>query len=66
VILVSFLFDWALITLSSLAGAALVIQAFSPQGQGALGGILFFLLFIAGVILQGFLLHRERATTASS
>ena len=33
VILVSLLFDWALITLSSLAGASLVIQSFSPGGD---------------------------------
>src|SRR5574341_1020567 len=31
VILVSLLFDWALITLSSLAGASLVIQGLFPQ-----------------------------------
>jgi len=59
VILVSFLFDWALITLSSLAGASLIIQAIFPQG--AAGGLLFFILFIAGVIIQGSILRRERA-----
>ena len=49
VILVSFLFDWALITLSSLAGAGLVVQAlFSTR---AAGGILFLVLFIAGVLI---------------
>jgi len=58
-ILVSVLFDWALITLSSLAGASLIIQVFSPQG--AAGGLLFFILFIAGVILQGSILRREKA-----
>jgi hypothetical protein len=62
VILVSFLFDWALITLSSLAGASLIIQALFPQG--AAGGILFFILFIAGVLTQGAILRRERATVA--
>jgi hypothetical protein len=59
VILVSFLFDWALITLSSLAGASLVIQAFFPEG--AAGGLVFFVLFIAGVLFQGAILRRERA-----
>jgi hypothetical protein len=59
VILVSILFDWALITLSSLAGAALIVQAFYLQG--AAGGLLFFILFIAGVIFQGSLLRREKA-----
>jgi hypothetical protein len=60
-ILVSFLFDWALITLSSLAGASLIIQAFFPQGQGATGGLVFFILFIVGVLIQGSILRRERA-----
>ena len=58
-ILVSFLFDWALITLSSLAGASLVIEAFSPQG--ATGGLLFFILFFLGVVIQGSILRRQRA-----
>lgn len=63
VILVSLLFDWALITLSSLAGAALVVQAFFPRG-GA-GGPIFFVLLIAGVVIQGFILRRERAGGAA-
>lgn len=58
-ILVSVLFDWAIITLSSLAGASLVIQSFSPQGAG--GGILFFILFLVGVVIQGSILRSERA-----
>jgi len=58
-LLVSFLFDWALITLSSLAGASLIIQSFGPQG--AMGGLLFFVLFILGVLIQGSILRRERA-----
>lgn len=64
VILVIFLFDWALITLSSLAGAALVIQAFFPRG--AVGGALFVILFLSGVLLQGFILRHERAIAATS
>lgn len=59
VLLVSFLFDWALITLSSLAGASLIIQAVFPQGAG--GGLVFFILLLAGVLIQGAILHRERA-----
>lgn len=62
--LVSFLFDWALITLSSLAGASLIIQGVFPQGAG--GGLIFFILFIAGVLIQGFILRRERAAAAVS
>ncbi len=63
VILVAFLFDWALITLSSLAGASLIVQAFSPNGVA--GGTLFVVLFLAGVIIQGMILRRERAVAAS-
>jgi hypothetical protein len=62
-VLVKFLFDWAIITLSSLAGASLIVQAFSPQG--ATGGILFFILFIAGVLIQGSLLRREKAVAVA-
>jgi hypothetical protein len=64
VILVSLLFDWALITLSSLVGASLVIQAFLPQG--ATGGVLFFVIFIAGVLIQGTILRHERAVAATT
>jgi hypothetical protein len=60
VVLVSFLFDWALITLSSLAGAALIVQAFDPQG-----GIVFLILFFLGVLIQGTILRRERAAAAA-
>lgn len=63
VILVSVLFDWALITLSSLAGASMVIQAFSPQRT--IGGLLFFILVFAGVIIQGAILRREKTIVAA-
>ena len=56
--LVIFLFDWAIITLSSLAGASLVVQAFLPEG-GA-GGIIFTILFLIGVIVQGSVLRSEQ------
>lgn len=62
-ILISFLFDWAIITLSSLSGASLVIQ--SPFAQGAAGGILFFILFLLGVIVQGSILRGERAASGA-
>ena len=63
-LLVSFLFDWALITLSSLAGAALIMQAFFPQGLT--GGLIFFVLFILGVLIQGSILRRERVVAAAT
>lgn len=58
VILVSLLFDWALITLSSLAGASLVVQGLFPQS--ATGGLIFIILFIIGVVIQGSVLRYER------
>jgi len=61
VILVSLLFDWALITLSSLAGASLVVQALFPQG--ATGGLIFIILFIIGIVVQGSVLRHERQIT---
>ena len=56
--LVIFLFDWAIITLSSLAGASLVVQAFLPEG--GTGGIIFTVLFLIGVIVQGSVLRSEK------
>ena len=57
VLLVSFLFDWAIITLSSLAGASLLVGAF--QSQRGANGLIFLILFIAGVIIQGMILRNE-------
>jgi hypothetical protein len=62
-ILVAVLFDWALITLSSLAGASLVVQGLFPGGST--GGLLFLVLFLGGVIFQGMLLRREKAVAAA-
>jgi hypothetical protein len=62
-ILVSFLFDWAVITLSSLAGASLITQSLFPQG--AAGGILFFVVFLLGVVIQGSMLRGERAAAGA-
>src|SRR5687768_12061063 len=60
VLLVIFLFDWALITLSSLAGASLITQALLlPSGMG---GMVFLALVIVGVVIQGSMLQRERVT----
>jgi len=56
--LVIFLFDWAIITLSSLAGASLVVQAFLPEGSA--GGIIFTILFLIGIIVQGSVLRSEK------
>ena len=63
VILVSFLFDWAIITLSSLAGASLIVEAFLPESS--MGSLIFFILFIIGVVIQGSILRSEKAGVVS-
>ena len=61
-LLVIFLFDWAIITLSSLAGASLISQALAIPG--GLAGVVFLALVIVGVVIQGSTLRRERLTIA--
>ncbi len=58
VLLVVFLFDWAIITLSSLAGASLITQAL-PISSG-ISGVIFLALVIFGVVIQGSMMQRER------
>jgi hypothetical protein len=48
---IAFLFDWALITISSLAGASMVISGINIARATA--GIVFLVLFFAGVLIQG-------------
>ena len=57
VILVALLFSWALITISSLAGASMVVAAFGISAATA--GVVFIGLVIAGVLIQGTALRRE-------
>ena len=63
VVLVSYLFDWAIITLSSLAGASLITEFFSRQRGG---GLIFLILFIVGVVIQGSLLRSEKGAAHQS
>jgi len=56
--IVNFLFDWAIIMLSSLAGAALIIRTFFAHGGNA--QLVFFGLFILGVLVQGTLFRIEK------
>lgn len=56
-LLVMFLFDWALIVLSSLAGASLIVQALFAEGGP--GSLVFIGLFLLGLIIQGMVLLRE-------
>jgi hypothetical protein len=64
VALVAFLFDWALITLSSLAGATLVVQSLFSQRAG--GGLIFFVLVILGLVIQGSVLRSDRQRAGSN
>lgn len=59
VALVSFLFDWAIITLSSLAGASLITRVIFSQSNTQLT---FMVIFLAGVIVQGSLMRNEKHT----
>lgn len=62
-LLVVFLFDWALIVLSSLAGASLISQALLLPAE--IAGVIFLALVIVGVVIQGFTLQQERVTVGS-
>ncbi len=58
ILLLSMLFDWALIILSSLAGAALVTQV--ANLSAALGGLAFLVLAGIGIAIQSSELRREK------
>jgi hypothetical protein len=49
-VLLSLVFDWSLIILSSLAGGMLIVQALDLAALWS--GLLFFALFLAGIGLQ--------------
>jgi hypothetical protein len=55
VILVSLLFNWALITLSSLGGAGLIVRELVDMFglQAGLVSVVFIVLVIVGVVIQG-------------
>ena len=58
IVLVTLFFDWMLIIFSSMAGAALLLQSFSTQTPA--GVLIFFLLSLVGIIIQGGLMLRGR------
>lgn len=62
VILIAVLFDWALISISSFAGASMVVRGFGLRP--AVAGLLYLGLLLFGVLVQGFALRRERTTRA--
>lgn len=56
-ILIVVLFNWALITISSLAGASMVVSSFAMGG--AQRPLVLFLLIIFGVVVQSMAMRRE-------
>ena len=58
VVLVALLFDWALISISSLAGAAMVVRVLPVATATA--GLIYLGLLLAGVLIQGSILRNER------
>lgn len=58
-VLVSILFDWALIFLSSWAGASLIVQSFAFADWFSI--FLYIFLFVVGISLQSSVLRREKA-----
>ena len=61
-LLLLLLFDWALIALSSVVGAYLVLSAFSLPASGT--SILFIALVAVGVIVQMASMRRSRTISA--
>jgi hypothetical protein len=57
IILVALLFNWALITISSLAGATMIVGALAISA--AIAGAVYLGLVIAGVLIQGTTLRNE-------
>jgi hypothetical protein len=57
-ILLGVLFDWALIVLSSVIGALMLSEA--VPGKGGSQPLLFAILVVAGIVVQGILLRRDR------
>jgi hypothetical protein len=51
VALIAFLFDWALISISSLAGASMIVGGL--HFGASIGSVVFLVLLIAGVLIQG-------------
>jgi hypothetical protein len=58
-ILTIFLFDWALIILSSLVGAGLITETFHVDHW--VKTLLFIVLLIAGIVVQSGLMKRKRS-----
>jgi hypothetical protein len=62
--LVAILFNWALVILSSLAGAILVSQSLPTSLQ--VQGIIFVVLLLIGIVVQAVTMPKEQRTPAGS
>jgi hypothetical protein len=62
-VLVAFLFNWAVITISSLAGASMIIGAFAVRPAAA--GLIFFILVVIGVAVQGMTMRHTQGEQTS-
>ena len=58
-VLLFVLFDWALIVLSSLSGASLIVHSVTFQRQAL--PLLFAVLVVVGILVQAGMKHRSRA-----
>jgi hypothetical protein len=58
-VLLFVIFDWALIVMSSLSGASLIVHSFTFQRQVLL--LLFAVLVVVGILIQAGMKHRARA-----
>ncbi len=62
IVLLLMLFNWALITLSSVGGAALLARELVSTGllPGRFAGVLFVILAILGILIQAETMRREK------
>ncbi len=56
-VLISLLFDWAVIILSSLSGAMMIVQAVPIDST--IRTVVFFVLLLFGIIVQARLMRRR-------
>ena len=59
-VLIAFIFDWALIIISSLAGSSMVVNAF--HFAKSISVVMFIVLVFIGIVVQASTLRAERRT----
>ena len=65
-IVAAMIMDWAIIVLSSLAGAAAILTPFQTKLDDRVSGILFLVLAVVGIVFQSRSLVRPVAPTAAA